>query len=95
MTEKKQYPDWVETPLGIFVVVEFIALLIALALPVTPSKTGSNMDIASLFIEDPGYLENVLVAFVVTNLLIGAIALVAIVYIHFRKDDSRDAPTSP
>ena len=88
MTEKKQYPDWVETPLGIFVVVEFIALLIALALPVTPSKTGSNMDIASLFIEDPGYLENVLVSFLFTNVLIGVIGLLSFVYLRFRKDDS-------
>jgi len=53
--------------------VEAIALLIGLAMPVTPSKAGSTWSPAQLFSEDPSYLTEVAVWFVMTNLLILAI----------------------
>jgi len=51
-------------------VVEVIALLIALAEPVTPSKTGSTWSPAEIFTPDPSYLAKVLASFISVNLLI-------------------------
>lgn len=56
---------------------EAIALLIALAVPITPSKTGSKWTPASLFWPDPTYLQEVAVSFVAVNLLVVLIGLVA------------------
>ncbi len=87
MKTDKEPPEWLATPFGVLLIIEFIALLIALALPITPSKTGGDNDLAKYFIEDPTYLEKVLVAFIVTNLLIGVIAVVA--YVYHRISQSR------
>jgi hypothetical protein len=56
---------------------ETIALLIALAVPITPSKTGSTWTPASLFWPEPTYLQEVVVAFGVVNLLLGIIGVAA------------------
>lgn len=58
-------------------VVEVIALLIALVEPLTPSKTGSKWSPAELFTADPGYLEKVLASFIVVNLIIAILGIVA------------------
>lgn len=50
--------------------------MIALLMPITPSKTGSKRSLADLLIPDPTYLQEVLVYFLLTNILlliIGAI----------------------
>lgn len=55
---------------------EGAALMIALLMPITPSKTGSKRGLADLLISDPTYLQEVVVYFVLTNILlliIGAI----------------------
>lgn len=67
------------TVLKIVFLVEFVALLIGLAMPITPSKTGGDFSFADWFFEDPSYLQEVLVYFVMTNLLIGILGLVAFV----------------
>ncbi len=85
MTSEKETPKWLETPLGGLLVLEFIALLIALAMPITPSKTGGDNDLAKYFIEDPSYIEKVFVAFIMTNVLIGIIALVAFVAVQISR----------
>jgi len=64
-------PDWA---VGLLTV-EAIALGIGLAMPITPSKTGSTWSPAELFTADPSYLTKVAVYFVMTNLLILAIGL--------------------
>jgi hypothetical protein len=51
------------------VVLESIALAIALVTPVTPSRTGSTWSPAEIFTNDPSYLEKVLASFVTVNLL--------------------------
>ena len=48
---------------------EVSALSIALLMPITPSKTGSDRGLAHFIINEPSYLEQVFVYFVVTNLL--------------------------
>jgi hypothetical protein len=66
-------------------IIEWIALLIGLAMPITPSKTGSSFSLADWFFDDPSYLQEVLVYFLFTNLLIGVLALIAVVIIKIEK----------
>mgnify|MGYP001821379938 CR=1 FL=1 len=51
-------------------VVEGMALMIALVTPITPSKTGSKWRPGSLLSEDPTYLLDVLASFLMVNALI-------------------------
>lgn len=90
MTTEKETPKWLETPLGVLAIIEFIALLIALAMPITPSKTGGDNDLAKYFIENPSYLEKVFVAFIITNLLFGLLALVAFISVQISKRRKTD-----
>jgi len=57
-------------------VLEAIALAIALVAPVTPTKTGSTWSPAELFTADPSYLEKLVASFVTVNLLMIFIGLV-------------------
>lgn len=66
-------PDWL-VAVGF---AEAVAILIALVTPITPSKTGSDSSLAAYFLVDPSYPEEVLVSFVVVNLMIGVLALLA------------------
>ncbi len=59
--------------------IEWICLLIALAMPITPSKTGGDAGLADLFFDDPSYLQEVLVYFVFGNLVFGILALIVLV----------------
>lgn len=57
---------------------EGIALGIAVALPLTPSKTGSTWSPAHLFTPDPSYLEKVAASFVAVNILMLVLGFVAV-----------------
>jgi hypothetical protein len=59
-------------------VIESIALAIALVTPITPSKTGSTWSPADLMWTDPTYLQKVAASFVVVNLLIAVLGLAAL-----------------
>ena len=61
----------------IVLIVQWIALLIGLAMPITPSRTGGDFSLAEWFFEDPSYLQAVLVYFLLTNLVIGVLFLIA------------------
>ncbi|UCC84849.1 MAG: hypothetical protein JSW46_08005 [Gemmatimonadota bacterium] len=63
----------------IVLLIEWICLLIGLAMPITPSKTGGDSSLAYLFFDDPGYLQEVLVYFVLGNLVFGILALIVLV----------------
>lgn len=56
---------------------EGVALMIALVTPITPSKTGSTWSPADFFLADPSYLEKVMASFVVVNVLMAVLFLVA------------------
>jgi hypothetical protein len=71
-------------------IVEWIALLIALAMPITPSKTGGDFSFADLFFEDPNYFQEVLVYFLVGNLLLGVLALIVMIVIRRDKRSGED-----
>jgi hypothetical protein len=57
--------------------VEAIAVGTAVAMPLTPTKTGSTWSPAELFWPDPSYLQKVFVGFVLANILLFALGLVA------------------
>jgi len=65
--------------------VEAIALLIGLAMPITPSKTGSTWSPAHLFSADPSYLTEVAVYFLMTNVLILGIGVGVWVLAKFKR----------
>jgi hypothetical protein len=76
----------------IVAILEWAALLIALAMPITPSKTGSDFSLADWFFEDPSYLQEVLVYFILTNLLLGVLVLVALIIIWREKRRGGGSP---
>jgi hypothetical protein len=68
-------------------VIEGVALMIGLVMPVTPSKTGSDWSMAQLVFPEPSYLQEVLVYFVLTNLLI--VAFVGTLWLFVRLEQRR------
>lgn len=62
---------------------EGAALMIALLMPITPSKIGSDRGIADLLIHEPTYLQEVLVYFVMTNILLLIIAIIVWLWVKF------------
>lgn len=65
---------------------EGAAALIALIMPITPSKTGSNGQLAELFIADPSYLHQVSVYFVLNNLLLLLLGVVSVIWLKLKRD---------
>ncbi|MEN8145214.1 MAG: hypothetical protein ABFS14_09715 [Gemmatimonadota bacterium] len=57
--------------------VEAIAGGIALVMPVTPSKTGGDGSMADMFFAAPTYWQEVLVLFVLGNVLLAILILIA------------------
>jgi len=56
-------PDWLVGA----AIAEAVALVIALIMPFTPSKTGSTWSPAELFTPDPSYLAQVVAGFVLIH----------------------------
>ncbi len=75
--EKKPRSNVSDRVTGV-VVIESVALAIALVTPITPSKTGSMWSPADLMWTDPTYLQKVAASFVVVNLLIAVLGLAAL-----------------
>lgn len=70
-------PDWA---VGVFTI-EMISVLIGLAMPITPSKTGSTWRPSTLFWTEPNYLKDAAIYFVATNvLLVTMLALAWVVH---------------
>ena len=76
-------PDWL---VGLLVT-QAVALAIALVMPITPSKTGSTWSPAHIFSEDPSYLEKVAASFVLVNLLLLVLGVVAWLVSRWRKPE--------
>ena len=85
---RDRLPGWAT---GILVI-ESIALLIAIVSPLTPSKTGSTWSPADLFSPDPTYLEKVGASFVVVNILILLLGLVAVVVSRLGESEQSKPP---
>lgn len=67
---------------GLFLA-EGASLMIALLMPITPSKIGSNRGIAELLIHEPTYLQEVLVYFIMTNILLLIISVIVWLWVKF------------
>jgi hypothetical protein len=65
---------------------EGAALMIALLMPITPSKTGSDGGLAELIIPDPSYLQEVVVYFILTNLLLLVLAVMVAIWLKIKRD---------
>jgi hypothetical protein len=63
---------------------EGAALMIALVMPITPSKTGSHWQLSHLFIAEPSYLQDVLVYFVFTNLILLILAVIIVIWMRIK-----------
>ena len=70
---QSRVPGWITGVL----VAESIALGIAVVTPITPSKTGSTWSPATVFSTDPTYLEKVGASFVLVNVLLLVLGLIA------------------
>ena len=62
---------------------EGAALMIALLMPITPSKTVSERGIADFLIPDPTYLQKVVVYFILTNILILIFGIIVWLWLKF------------
>lgn len=58
-------------------VAELLALCLGLVMPISPSKTGSSINLAQWLIEEPSYLQQVLVFFLLTNVVLAFLVAVA------------------
>ncbi len=65
-----------------FLGIQAMALMIGLAMPITPLKTGGRADMARYFFENPGYLHEALVWYLATNLLIALIMVIAVISVR-------------
>ncbi|NIN71909.1 MAG: hypothetical protein GTO46_08265 [Gemmatimonadetes bacterium] len=81
----------------IVLIVEWACLLIGLAFPIMPSKTGGGFSFADWFFDDPSYMQEVLVYFIFSNLFFGVVALIALVMLWKERRAGTDdqPPTGP
>lgn len=91
MTDDKGQPASQDQPLSDrtvgLLVIETIAIAIAIVAPVTPSKTGSTWSPAELFTSNPGYLQKVAASFVLVNLMFLVIGLVSWIALRWSRSD--------
>ena len=74
------------TPAKLILLAEFFALLIGLVTPIMPSKTGATRGVAHLFFAEPSYLQEVLVNFLGTNLMMAIIGIICIVGVRRKRE---------
>lgn len=58
-------------------VLEWIALLIGAAMPITPGKTGGKVSLSSWLFGEPSYWREALIWFVLTNAMLALILGIA------------------
>ena len=64
----------------IFLLIEIILLLIAMVMPITPSKTGSSTNLADRFFENPSYFEEVFFYLIFGNVIAIILAVVFLIW---------------
>ena len=69
----------------IFFGIELILLIIAMIMPITPSKTGSTTKLAEWFIKNPSYFEEVLFYFIFENVIVIILAVVYLIWSRITK----------
>lgn len=63
------------TAVHAFLLIEFVALLIGVAMAITPSKTGSDSSIADYFFDEPTFLQEFAINFLFTNAILLVLAI--------------------
>ncbi len=81
MTEKGAY-----TPARLVLLAELFALGIGIVTPIMPSKTGTTRGIPHLFLAEPSYWQEVLVYFLLINLMMAVIAITVIASVRRERD---------
>lgn len=80
----------------VVLLIEWVCVLIGLAMPITPSKTGSDFSMADLLFDDPHYLQEVVVYFALGNLLFGILTLIVLAVLwKDRRAATDDRPPRP
>ena len=74
------------TPAKLLLLAELFALLIGMVTPILPSRTGATRGVAHLFFAAPSYLEEVLVSFLLINLVMAVIGIIVIVSVRRERD---------
>lgn len=64
---------------------EGVAVMIAMVMPVTPSKTGSDWSLAEIVYSEPTYLQEVFVYFVFTNLLVLIVGAAVVLWVRLQE----------
>lgn len=78
--------------LKVFAAIEVVLLLIALVVPITPSKTGSSPALPATVAD---YAESVLLCFVLGNAIVAVVLLVAGVWTAKERPASTTEDASP
>lgn len=80
-SDEKPGPWW-----QILLLIEGTLLAIALVTPITPGKTGSNLGLAHLFVENPSYIEDVAVGFLALHVLLLFLGIVFVLYVRAQRE---------
>lgn len=67
--------------------IQAAAVMVAVVMPVTPNRSGSDWSMAELVFPEPSYLEQVVVYFVVANLMILLLGAVLFVWVRLQGGD--------
>lgn len=65
-----------------FLGIQAVVLAIALAMPITPLKTGGRANMASYFVENPGYLHEALFWYLFGNVMVAIIAVIVVIWVR-------------
>lgn len=90
-----QSPSDESAPLTVWrglLLVEFTALLIALASTVVPTKTGSKTGISGFFFENPTFVQEFLINLVGVHLMMGVLALGLFLWVRLSSSSRSEAP---
>jgi hypothetical protein len=74
----------------IFFLIEMILLLIAMVMPITPSKTGSTTKLADRFIENPSYFEEVFFYLIFGNVIVLILAVFFLIWLMITKKQGKE-----
>ena len=84
MNEPNKYKDW-----QAYLLIEIVLIIIALIIPISPSKTGSDSSLADWFSDNPSYLEKVFFNFLLLHLLVLLIFIIYFLWKFFRSKNDK------
>ena len=70
--------------------VEFIALIIAAAMVITPGKLPSSKGLVYQFFDNPTFIESIFINFLFTNIVLAIIAAILLILVN--RDSKKSKP---